>query len=76
MKKREVHIESKVISDVNNLPIRMTGTFQDITERKRMEMELESIVHLAQENPSPVMRLSQGHKINYSNPAAQVLLTD
>ena len=54
----------------------MTGTFQDITERKRMEMELESIVHLAQENPSPVMRLSQGHKINYSNPAAQVLLTD
>ena len=48
---------------------------RDITERKRMESELESIARLPQENPNPVIRLNQGRKINYSNPAAQVLLT-
>jgi signal transduction histidine kinase len=31
---------------------------------------------LPQENPNPVIRLSQGLIINYANPAAQVLLTD
>ncbi len=75
-KKREVHVESKVIFDENNLPIRMTGTIQDITERKRLEMELESISRLPKENPNPVIRLDQGNKISYSNPAAQMLLTD
>jgi PAS domain S-box-containing protein len=48
---------------------------RDITERKRMESELESIARLPQETPNPVIRLNQGRKINYSNPAAQVLLT-
>ena len=41
-----------------------------------MEAELESISRLPWENPNPVIRLDQGHKINYSNPAAQILLTD
>ena len=41
-----------------------------------MEMELESLSRLPMENPNPVIRLDQGHIINYSNPAAQMLLTD
>ena len=49
---------------------------RDITELKRIEAELESIALLPQENPNPVIRLNQGHKISYSNPAAQMLLTD
>ncbi len=49
---------------------------RDITERKRMEAELEYIARLPWENPNPVIRLNQGHKTNYSNPAAQMLLTD
>ena len=49
---------------------------RDITERKRMETELESIARLPQENPNPVIRLNQGHKITYINPAAQILLTE
>ncbi len=72
---REVHIESKVIFDENNIPTRMKETVQGITERKRLEMELESIARLPQENPNPVIRLSKGLIINYANPASHILLT-
>jgi PAS domain S-box-containing protein len=41
-----------------------------------MEAALESVARLPQENPNPVIRLSQGRIINYANPAAQTLLTD
>jgi signal transduction histidine kinase len=41
-----------------------------------MEKTLELLARLPQENPNPVIRLSQDLVINYSNPAAQVLLTD
>jgi PAS domain S-box-containing protein len=59
-------------------PGEVLGVFaaaRNITERKRMEAELESIARLPQENPNPVIRLDQGRKISYSNPAAQILLT-
>jgi len=48
----------------------------DVTERKRMEMELESLSRLPKENPEPVIHLDQSHIISYSNPAAQMLLPD
>jgi hypothetical protein len=48
----------------------------DITERKLMETELESLSRLPKKNPNPVIRLGQGRKINYSNPAGQILLID
>ena len=69
-KEREVHIESEVIFDEKNIPIRIKGTVQDITERKLLEIELESIARLPQENPNPVIRLSKGLIINYANPAS------
>ena len=71
-----VHEQGEVTFDRNNTPVRMRGTVQDITERKRMEAALESVARLPQENPDPVIRLSQGIIINYANSAAQVLLTD
>jgi len=73
---RIVHEQGEVTFDENNAPVRMRGTVQDITERKRMEAALESVARLPQENPDPVIRLSQGRIINYANPAAQVLLTN
>ena len=74
-KERKVYIESKVIFDEKNILIKIKGTIQDITERKRLEMELESLSRLPQENPNPVLRLSKGLIINYANPASHILLT-
>jgi hypothetical protein len=48
----------------------------DITERKQMEKELESISLLPKENLNPVIRLNQGRKISFINTAAQIMLTD
>ena len=45
-KEREVHIESEVIFDKKRIPIQIKGTVQDITDRKQMEKELESIARL------------------------------
>ena len=59
-----------------NIPIKIKGTVQDITERKRLKVELDSIACLPQETPNHVVRLSKGLIINYANPAAQVLLTN
>ncbi|AKB35071.1 sensory transduction histidine kinase [Methanosarcina siciliae C2J] len=73
---RTVHSQAEVIFDEQKNPVRVKGIIQDITERKRIEAELELVARLAQENPDPVMRLSQGRIINYANPSAQVLLTD
>ncbi|AKB31139.1 sensory transduction histidine kinase [Methanosarcina siciliae HI350] len=73
---RTVHSQAEVIFDEQKNPVRVKGIVQDITERKRIEAELELVARLSQENPDPVMRLSQGRIINYANPSAQVLLTD
>ena len=73
---RTVHSQAEVIFDKHNHPVRVKGIVQDITERKEIEAELESVARLPQENPDPVMRLSQGHIINYASPSAEALLTD
>ncbi|WP_440945965.1 PAS domain S-box protein [Methanosarcina sp. T3] len=72
---RTVHSQAEVVLDEQKNPVRVKGIVQDITERKRIEAELELVARLSQENPDPVMRLSQGSIINYANPSAQVLLT-
>jgi len=43
---RIVHEQAKVIFDDFGKPIRMVGTMQDITERKRMEEELQHSLHM------------------------------
>jgi PAS domain S-box-containing protein len=75
-KERIVHSRAEVLFDKQKNPIQVKGIVQDITERKRIEAELELVARLSQENPDPVMRLDKGLIINYANPAAQVLLTD
>ena len=40
-KVRDVHVESKIIFDENNIPTRLEGTVQDITDRKKVEETLK-----------------------------------
>ncbi len=40
---RIVHAHGEVIFDEENIPVRMRGTVQDITERKKAEEALEKI---------------------------------
>ena len=43
-------------------------------EQKRLEAGLEVAARFPGENPNPVMRLGQGHLVDFANPAAQALL--
>ncbi len=45
-----------------------------VEEQKRLEAGLELAARFPGENPNPVMRLGQGHLVDFANPAAQALL--
>jgi PAS domain S-box-containing protein len=46
----------------------------EIAERKRLEGDLELAARFPGENPNPVMRLGQGHIVDFANAHAQELL--
>ncbi|MCL4301117.1 MAG: PAS domain S-box protein [Anaerolineae bacterium] len=48
--------------------------FQDITERKRTEAEIEGLAKFPDENPNPVMRISHSGSLLYANQASRDLL--
>ena len=52
-KVRDVHLESKVIFDENNIPTRLEGTVQDISDRKKVEemlkLKIEELTHSNEE---------------------------
>jgi PAS domain S-box-containing protein len=51
-------------------------SFLDITERKQMEEEIRSLARFPEENPNPVLRLSQKGVILHANPSSEALLRD
>ncbi len=54
--------------------VKILGTLQDITERKRSEDKIRDLAKFPEENPSPVLRISSDKRILYANPASQYLL--
>lgn len=62
---------------IKNAQRRITGAINcmhDITDRKRSEEALKLAGRLPAENPSPVIRLSEGRIVSFANPAARRLL--
>jgi signal transduction histidine kinase len=56
--------------------VRLFGTFQDITERKRAEAEIASLAKFPTENPNPILRVQADGRLTYANAASQELLDD
>jgi PAS domain S-box-containing protein len=48
--------------------------FNDISEKKILEKETQSLARFPQENPSPVLRISKTGKVIYSNQGAEKIL--
>ncbi len=48
--------------------------WQDVTEHRRAEAELESIARSRAESPNPVLQIADGRTIVYANPAALTML--
>lgn len=48
--------------------------FNDITNQKRLENELQSLARFPEENPYPVMRISKDNRVTYTNQSGQEIL--
>ena len=57
-------------------PFQAYTTFDDITERKRMEEEIRGLARFPSENPNPVLRLNKDGAILTANPATKLLLQE
>jgi len=73
---RWVHEVIQNICDDSGKPIMVQGTIYDITEHKEAEDEIKSLARFPEENPNPVMRLSQDGVVLDANKASERLLQD
>lgn len=74
---RWISILGRAEYDVNGMPLRLTGTIQDITRRKRMENDLrasEEMFRLLVENAPDSIHVQTRGNFAYVNPAAMRLL--
>ena len=62
--------------DANGRALRMIGTHEDITERKRMEEEARTLARFPAENPNPVLRLDKNGIVLATNEASKTLLAE
>lgn len=75
---RTVHAQGKVFRDAEGRPIRMMGTVQDISERKRMEQALvareREFRTLAEHLPDFMVRYDRDARFVYVNPRFEALI--
>ena len=62
------------IIDAQGAVAGLIGILLDITERKRAEAEILNLSKFPQENPNPVLRITQAGTVLYCNPPGQALL--
>ena len=62
------------ITDVEGNIINFIAVTEDITERKRLEAELEHIASIPQLNPNPILELDDTGRMTYSNKAAAEII--
>ena len=62
------------LHDTDGKVVGILGTYEDVTERKRIEEEIEKLSKLPGENPNPVLRISAEGTILYCNQASRPLL--
>ncbi|MHC4203843.1 MAG: PAS domain S-box protein, partial [Planctomycetota bacterium] len=76
-----IHNEAEIVRDEQGNPLKMFGTTEDVTERKKAEERLkqakEEMAKLARfpaENPNPVLRISKEARIIFANKASDIVL--
>jgi PAS domain S-box-containing protein len=55
---RTIHMQSKVVFDEINIPIRVKGTIQDITEFRKAEEKIQSLANIVESSQDAIMTLS------------------
>ncbi len=68
---RTVHMQSKIIFDEVNIPIRIKGTVQDITERKKAEEKIQILVNAVESSNDAILTESLDGIITSWNKGAE-----
>ncbi len=66
---RIVHEEGEFSYDADGLPLKMVGTVQDITERKRLEQEHSRLIKAIEQTGDSILITDKAGIIQYVNPA-------
>jgi len=67
---------SEVVRDAEGQIVGLRGTVQDISDRKRAEVELVRLASFPERNPNPIVELEYSGDIVYLNPKARELFPD
>jgi PAS domain S-box-containing protein len=67
-------LNAKFNVDENGNPKGATVVAHDITERKKYEIEIQSLAKFPSENPNPIVRLDKEGHVLYSNEAARAIM--
>ena len=68
---RTIHMQSEVIFDEKNMPIRIKGTIQDITERKKAEENIQSLANIVESSQDAIVTMSLDGIISSWNKGAE-----
>jgi hypothetical protein len=68
---RTVHIQSEAIFDEKNIPIRLKGIVQDITERKKSEEKIQSLANIVESSDDAIIITSLDGIITSWNKGAE-----
>jgi PAS domain-containing protein len=72
-RERIVHTQIEVILDKKNNPVRMKGTVQDITERKKAEEKIQSLANIVESSNDAIGTISlEGIITSWNKGAEQV----
>ena len=68
---RTVHIQAEVVFDDENIPIRMKGIVQDITERKKAEEKIQTLANAVESSNDAIVTVSLDGIITSWNKGAE-----